>query len=339
MLSMCKVSLPSHIPFVNSFLPYRSISDFILCGHEKSTILLSALQEQQSEQTYSKFLSELCEHAHDAMKSSQYDLPLSFAWRRLYTDASLVWALRDCLNEKNSPSDESLWQNVIHNLDRAIIIAGAPGRGRLDLILDTIDYIQKMYLSIQATPPAYEVNLGKVQKESSLKKNCKLASAALSIPILEVPPSLATFHSLSQSPFILRGFALDWPAIQKWVTKDYLLKTTGRGRIVPIEVGGDYRTDDWAQRFISWEEFLDYLTAISDTGMTTKEILYLAQYDLFKQFPDLRNDIIVPDYVYTSLSPPEYYSQYCPPKNEDQLVLNTWIGPSNTASPAHTVSI
>ena len=36
--------------------------------------------------------------------------------------------------------------------------------------------------------------------------------------------------------------------------------------------------------------------------------------------------------------PPEDFPQYVPPANDERLVLNAWLGPAGTVSPAHTVS-
>ena len=79
-----------------------------------------------------------------------------------------------------------------------------------------------------------------------------------------------------------------------------------------------------------FDEFLGHLI---DPSMATGEVLYLAQYNLFSQIPELRNDIAVPDQVYTIL--PES-SSYQPPSTSDGLDINAWLGPKGTTSPAHT---
>ena len=47
---------------------------------------------------------------------------------------------------------------------------------------------------------------------------------------------------------------------------------------------------------------------------------YLAQYDLFSQIPQLRQDIMTPDYCAVSTS---------------DVIVNAWIGPEGTVSPLH----
>jgi len=103
---------------------------------------------------------------------------------------------------------------------------------------------------------------------------------------------------------------------------------------VPVEVGTDYRAPDWTQRFVSWDDFLDY--AFTAGASSAQPPMYLAQHDLFQQFPALRSDIIVPDYVYSGPQAPGTYPTYRPPGNCEELVMNLWIGPEGTVSPAHT---
>lgn len=78
-----------------------------------------------------------------------------------------------------------------------------------------------------------------------------------------------------------------------------------------------------------------------------RPIYYLAQHSLFRQFPALVSDLLIPDLVY---SPPEQHypspsftsntsnetSSYEPPKSEEGYVLNAWLGPGGTKSAAHT---
>lgn len=102
-----------------------------------------------------------------------------------------------------------------------------------------------------------------------------------------------------------------------------------------------------------WEEFLRRIgmeskmdlpiDIIERNGYGTEdchvpeEVLYLAQHTLLTQFPALRSDIMVPDYAYASLPSPSTFSAYRPPGNDEQLVINAWLGPKGTVSPAHTV--
>ena len=112
-----------------------------------------------------------------------------------------------------------------------------------------------------------------------------------------------------------------------------------------MEVGSDYREDDWTQKMMPWDAFLASIEELekqnqtqADAGLSPGPLLYLAQHSLFNQFPALKEDVVVPDYVYADLPPPEDFPQYVPPANDERLVLNAWLGPAGTVSPAHTVS-
>ncbi|KAJ6608620.1 hypothetical protein B0H10DRAFT_2067406 [Mycena sp. CBHHK59/15] len=232
----------------------------------------------------------------------------SFCWRRLHTDASILSALL------SPPLD------ALAKLDTAIIISGAAGRGRLDLILSIIESIQSEHF-----PPRtfYPINPSVFQALDPLPLGGGV------IQCLSAPPSLATFQSRDyKTPFVLRGYARDWPALNQrpWASTEYLRAVAGPGRVVPVEVGNDYRTDDWTQKLMSWDAFLESLDSEGDTH-------YLAQHSLLMQFPALRADIEVPDYVYASLPRPPGCE---PPTNDEQLVINAWLGPKDTISPAHT---
>lgn len=195
----------------------------------------------------------------------------------------------------------------------AIILAGAPGEGRLDLAYSCISYVQHQYLPLP--PPSPQPRI----PSASNKLPPKILSLASPVPHINPSPSLSAFLALAQRPFILPGFANDWPATENWKSASYLRSRAGRGRIVPVERGGDYRDEDWEVDLMSWESFLDDVgwgrgqieaelkgsRKTDNDNTNTQEIpgsdgLYLAQHSLFTQFPKLRADILIPDYVYTS---------------------------------------
>ncbi|KAF7294768.1 Leucine-rich repeat-containing protein SOG2 [Mycena indigotica] len=230
----------------------------------------------------------------------------SFGWRQLHTDACMLAAL-------SSPP-----LTAIAKLDTAIIVSGAADR--LDIVLDLIERIQSDNLLREPFKgSSYVFPLPEVEPLT-----------APTIPLLEALPSFTAFQSNKhQYPFVVRNYASHWPALNEhpWASTEYLISAAGRGRVVPVEVGRDYRTDDWSQKLVEWDTFL----ALLDDS--TAEPLYLAQHSLLMQFPSLRADIQVPDYVYATLPRP---SGCEPPGNDDQLVINAWFGPRDTVSPAHT---
>ena len=238
-------------------------------------------------------------------------------WRRLYTDSCIVRAF--------AVSRESLLL-AISTLDRAIIIAGPFGDGRLDLILDLIRRFQRP-LSQHYVKPI-------------LPTPTVPASFKCTIPQLSVPPTFLTFQSQhSNRPFILRNYAQDWPATRDrpWRSAAYLRSVAGPGRLVPVEIGNDYRLGNWKQELMDWTDFLSTIDFDDQPSCRKEEtIFYLAQHDLIKQFPALREDIIIPDYVYASLSCVDY-PDYRPPQHDYEALFNVWLGPKGAMSPAHTV--
>ena len=248
--------------------------------------------------------------------------------RRLYTDACI---LRSVYDTTTPTPDSSAVAQAVEHLDRAIIVAGAAGPGRHDLILDLIQRIQSEHMSLLRLSPLPDVSLS----ASAPSVPVPVVAARHQVPRFDTPPSLASFQrSIASHPFIVPAHAADWPALNKhpWHSTHYLRTVSGPGRVVPVEVGSDYRTDDWSQKIMGWDDFVTSLTQPSS------EALYLAQHSLFLQFPNMREDIIVPDYVYSCPNSSESFPDYKPPTNDEQLVLNAWLGPKGTVSPAHVAS-
>ncbi|PCH38433.1 Clavaminate synthase-like protein [Wolfiporia cocos MD-104 SS10] len=254
-------------------------------------------------------------------------------WRRLYTDAIILRSLIDVC-QLGRFADAALAASCIARSDHAIVIAGAPGEGRLELVTFLIRQVQLNCLGFDAAAAITDTALPLTRNSGALTP-LSLDTASASVPQLRSPPSLSAFVSqYSKHPFVLSGFISDWPALNEhpWRSPAYLRAVAGPGRVVPVEVGSDYRDDDWTQTMMPWGEFLEAL----EPGVKYKRMLYLAQHNLLLQFPQLREDIMLPDYVYAPLPPPEGFPGYRPPGNEDRLVLNAWLGPAGTVSPAHT---
>ena len=117
-----------------------------------------------------------------------------------------------------------------------------------------------------------------------------------------------------------------WPAYDKWSDLHYLRQIAGPGRVVPVEIGGKYTQETWSQSIMSFSTFLDALDS------DHPETLYLAQHDLMRQLPELEDDIVIPDYLWVAPSD----EAYVPPSSEKGYLVNAWLGPAGTNSPAHT---
>jgi hypothetical protein len=155
------------------------------------------------------------------------------------------------------------------------------------------------------------------------------------IPIPRIPPpDIVEFlaRAATQQPFVIEGGIEDWPALQRWPRLDYWNEVAG-DRTVPVELGRDYRRQDWTQTMMPLRTFIathmqstpepstkrikfddgaqcgvkDGATGsladhddnddniISDND-DRQRIGYLAQHPLFEQIPELKADMILPDY-------------------------------------------
>lgn len=120
---------------------------------------------------------------------------------------------------------------------------------------------------------------------------------------------------------MLRNVINHWPALEKWKDLHYLNSKAG-GRIVPVELGSQYTSENWSQSLMKFEDFVinHVLNNSSSTKDSTKnEKVYLAQHDLFDQIPELKEDIIQPEYI-----------------SDPSPRIKAWFGPEGTVSPLHT---
>ncbi|KAI9456459.1 hypothetical protein F5148DRAFT_1224233 [Russula earlei] len=277
-------------------------------------------------------LDPIIEQAYVSLVASSSSTADPFQWRRLYSDASVLRCLVDLTSQA---LDEESAMSCVARLDHALIVAGAPGQGMQSLIRDLISKTQAEYLPREPFkyPPKLPV---RPNRSPSAPHTPILSTSSGTIPRLVDAPPLSVFRrEVMIRPFIMTGFASDWPAMNDhpWHSIDYLRSVAGRGRVIPVEIGKDYRTDDWTQRIMPWDDFLDSLEKDTTHSQT---ILYMAQHNLLSQFCGLREDIVVPDYVFTAPQAPATYPLYRPPDNEEELALNAWLGPTGTTSPAHT---
>lgn len=262
-------------------------------------------------------------------------------WRRLYTDASIlsVVALFACSKVDAEPSQND-WFDAIKMLDMAIIVAGSPGPMRSETSFRLIALAQER---IKLAPSIASISDSEIRpaKRARLISEADLSPPPVLRPLhhLNEPPDFETFLAMHREPFVISGGCLNWPAmspLSPWKSITYLRDLAGPGRVVPVEVGGNYTSTGWGQKIIPFARFLDSLTPSVEAKSGTREKLYLAQHDLFRQFPQLANDIAIPDFVYSAPSPPSSAPDYKPPANEEGVIVNSWLGPQGTLSPAHT---
>lgn len=298
--------------------------------------------------------------AHEHIHSYPFN-EVPEGWRRLYTDASLWRAVH-----LNSSEDE-LETKFVELLDMAVILAGAPLRQELIHDIFSLMALNEEPLSgggdgssanDSAQPQGtveHQEKRRKISHESSLCSNIPTTfsmdpTCRVIIPSCPISRradmDLTAFqaqvdsdhekHNNNQGPlpFIITKAVTHWPALsddqKAWKNPKYWMKSTLNGRrLVPIEIGRAYTDDDWSQKIVPFGKFMrDYL--LSSNGLTG----YLAQHDLFAQIPSLCNDILVPDFCYST--PPTPQGRL--PSSDDltEVKKNIWLGPAWTTSPLHT---
>ncbi|ETI25620.1 hypothetical protein G647_02394 [Cladophialophora carrionii CBS 160.54] len=309
-------------------------------------------------------------------------------WFRLYSDASVAKVLKLVRLDSSSEEDsvtryrlETQLDEIVSILDMALIMAG--GVGREELIHGILAELQSI---VRGVGDVDERPQKRRRLEPCLaeKTSDSFVVDSVSVPSLNFPvetldrPSLTDFAKHIQQrrePAVLTNVLGHWPALSKWKSSSFWLQITlGGRRLVPIEVGRSYTDDDWGQKIVPFREFLTHYIQqafnrgpdgeSADCGQTG----YLAQHDLFKQIPALRNDVAVPDYCYldappaeagtpvalkkvkerakrTTTNPITTPSMACSPSSgrdttdeedlDSEPRMNIWFGPAWTISPLH----
>ena len=260
------------------------------------------------------------------------DVPV--CWRRMYEDAALwcVVKLPKKLGALKCEGDGSVVENfideVVKLLDTAIHLTGAPARS--ELIRDIFDEFQGIMDSDATTEVPDQFSIS-VPEELQTGHPIQRHADALGLEDFQ-----AHLDKLN-TPIIMSGAILRWPAMQNWTSPSYWLKRTlGGRRLVPVEIGRQYTDDCWSQKILTFKDFLTkYMLEKS------AETAYLAQYDLFAQIPKLKEDVRVPDYCYCSPPKPEPSDRNSSLEDEDDdeatdPLMNLWLGPAGTKTPLHT---
>ena len=195
-------------------------------------------------------------------------------------------------------SDTAL--ECIQVLDMALLMTGCPrSRSLVFKIIQSLHSSMKISLISRVDPI--------VPKDAP-----KILYSVMSL----YQPSASEFEEylISQTPIIIKGMTDSWPCLssREWNDLNYFSKMAGH-RTVPVEIGLKYTDDDWTQKLMPFHQVLQDIT--SPNSKT-----YLAQFDLLEHVPELRKDILVPDYCYST--------------DQDPL-LHVWLGPGGTVSPCH----
>lgn len=270
-------------------------------------------------------------------------------WRCLYTDAYLILGYYNLLcmvraysGKHGDAEDDGWFDEIIRNLDQALITTNAESQS-----LNGQEWIEgtmeSCYELLKRSKEGRKKALS-VDEDSrcfSTEEPFERPTIGSPVPKLEVHWSMDRFESYmldpkkSPEPLIIPGLLEAWPALNEhpWNSVDYLLaQTLGGRRQVPVEIGRSYVDREWGQEIISFRKFLDVFVLRPPSEKRTG---YLAQHELFRQIPQLRNDIQIPDYCWSdTLGHPLEES-----KNKPKLEMpnmNAWFGPAGTITPLHT---
>ncbi|KAF2773362.1 Clavaminate synthase-like protein [Teratosphaeria nubilosa] len=269
-------------------------------------------------------------------------------WRRLFEEVSLhkaVGVLRvqaESLNankrrklghegtaDQEPSGDDAEWaSDLIAVLERGLLVSGGPGRNDLfqaifhqlrEILPEETDHCVPATFTITRPPQLESQNL------------IPRAHSVLSMEAFQ------TWLNDSAQPLIIPDVTNHWPAAKHWQNPRYLLnQTLGGKRTVPVEVGASFTDHDWSQKIMPFKRYVtEHLLPANP-----KKIGYLAQHDLFWQMPDLKADIITPDYVYTIPPPTSGVALQTAGLNQveplDDALVNAWLGPKGTKTPLHT---
>lgn len=312
------------------------VADLVQCGSASIYLLNSGfdfLDTGNAADAQASFQA-LLDLSHERILAYPYK-EVPDCWRRLYTDATLLRVL--ALLVSGATNSSEIWIAAVKDLDKVLIVAGAPGHRRQEYTHALIRLVQQQHLP-HGSVSRFNDSLALSDTSSDLFH--------LNQPIKRFTPESAPtiedfLSSAFTTPFIISEGVKFWPAFSKWSSLEYLQSTAGRGRIVPVEVGGTYTQEAWSQEMMDFDTFLESLCKTDTSGQdslqhSSRSVLYLAQHDLLRQLPSLEDDFTAPDYVYMSPPATADAPTYTPPDADRGYLVNLWLGPSNTHSPAHT---
>lgn len=213
-------------------------------------------------------------------------------------------------------------------LDKGITLTGSPGRAS---VFEAV--LQQLENYLKEEPNGNIPTTMSVPRRWNFQTGHSIARSNKAMNF----EAFQLYLNQAGTPIIIPGIMAAWPASSLWQNPTYLMRVTlGGRRVVPVEVGKSYLDDDWSQKMMPFREFMtDFLLP-----KETRDVGYLAQHNLFSQIPALKNDIIVPDYCYTSPPDPDEAAArtagLASAPRLDEPLLNAWLGPKGTRTPLHT---
>lgn len=223
---------------------------------------------------------------------------------------------------------EASWvKEAIHALDMALIMTGGRGREQLiNRLFSELKLATDKWGDESAGSEDSKKLEGPPQKRQKTVQEMhppmfpptSIPEPRLNYPIPRVSnPTMAYMENHIEkirTPLVITDNVDHWPAMntRPWASREYWWNRTLNGkRLIPVEVGRSYTDEEWGQKIMEIQEFAKkYLwnghqDDQSSTEQESGETGYMAQHDLMRQIPELRNDIAVPDYCYIDPPLPE----------------------------------
>eukprot|EP01038_Epipyxis_sp_PR26KG_P007740 gene7740-10517_t len=293
---------------------------------------------------------------------------------------------------KNSDNETNTNKQIISIADKGILLGS--NKKYFDILNQIIEFVSQLE-NLQSFQH-YDLKRCSLPSKNIFKmKNIHQFLFPNSLPIkflsdVQMVSSITVLRFYEEffkthTPVVLKDCVDHWPAFDAtqeaccncgnkrglWTSLNYINSVAGH-RVVPIETGQNYLSDDAGSSLLPISDFIDkfifkerskissnetelFSIKLNDSVEQTHKkarvlsveemissesvIGYLAQHRLFDQIPSLRSDIEIPDYCSMLLDEDEEWIKKESNDNSncdgDEVTINAWFGPTGTVSPLH----
>ncbi|PTB70902.1 Clavaminate synthase-like protein [Trichoderma citrinoviride] len=285
-------TIPPQSPSSNPPSPDPKAEALQLLLHRQAHLLLkldSAASQSQNDTKYHPDnidlrllqlrLSDLASTCMTAFYAYRFDL-LPYHWRWMYTDTLILMShYKVVRNIRRASFCENVLDEVVEDLDRALIVAGGAGGLGAEWIEKMLDLLQRFSCEEEAdermessSPPRKKrkqglvINTGDVVTFSTAEPYGRpTLSPERTCPRYD-NWTLERFERYMNEdskgkpkPVVFTDLIGEWPAFRDrpWNSAEYLLERTfGGRRLVPVEVGRSYVDEGWRQELVPFKDFL-----------------------------------------------------------------------------------